>query len=195
MKIVKLTAFILLLSVIIGAFTACLVTKEPDAEPEKNKSNIENEYQAEFFNSSYTSYSSFLDENRIYAYYKENGEYYLEENAPKSRTYIIEDFETYREIFETSTNPSIDFDEEIVYYYMFRNWHSSDHYLDEISIIDDTLHIYVKEINTFAPNLHNSEKYNYGIPGGFSVKMKRTGVSNVEFHFECDICDNEGKID
>ncbi len=195
MKKVKFIALILLLSVIIGVFTGCLFTDEPP----KNKSNIENEYQAKLYysNSNFGVLDSFLNENRIYAGYQENDEYYLEENAPKSRTYIIEDLKTYREIFESkgALPDDLDFDEDILYLHIFRTWHSRDHYLDEISIIDDTLHIYIKDINTSIPNLLSIKQSHYGVADYFVVKMKRTGVSNVEFHLECDICDNEGKID
>ncbi len=189
MKSLKLTALILLISSLMGIFTGCLFTEGNNG----NKSNIEHEYQAYLTQKQYNSSkfsNSFLSNNKIYAKYKDgDGNYILEENAPKTRTFTVENPDAYKEIFTVYESGVMNFDEEILYLHIFRNWHYSKHYLDEISIIDDTLHIYIKDLNTTKPN-EDSSKYIYGLADCFIVKMKKTGVSKVEFHIECDICDS-----
>lgn len=98
-----------------------------------------------------------------------------DDTSPKSHTVVISTQEDYRKIFPKST-VEVDFDEQLVIFYTFRNCVSRRHLLKKIEKEDQTLKVYYKL------------KFNWGradttMPGQrcFMLVMDQTDFKDVEF--------------
>ncbi len=173
MKKVKLAALILLLSVTVSIFTGCtldedfikIFNKDFDENSNEDRLHIENESDAEMYDYE-VNYGMVLES--------------LFEDEEKNNIYVVADIDTYNEIFKEGIL-DVNFDEEIIYLHFYRRMHSGPHYLDEISIKDGVLHFYVKHIYKQAGGVSYKDK----IFGYYAIRMKKTDVSDFEFHMDC----------
>ena len=171
---------ILLLATVIGIFTGCTNIYSIHKHSAEMYSQVQD-----------WILPSFLEENKIRGVgyknpdYIENDydnpfpapEYIQDENAPKNRTFLIDNQETFDSIFKENTL-SVDFDNEIVCLYIFCNCTPNTKYIiDEISVNNEKASIcYKSKIRLFSP-LDTTNPY----PRCLIVKMDKSNISAVEF--------------
>lgn len=127
---------------------------------------------------------AFLDDNKVYGAYYVNpacledsdeyiSEYYQDKESPKTRTFLIKDKETYKEIFYDDAL-NVNFEKEMLVLHIFTKHHPRGYNLKEIRVQDDTLEIDIK--------VDSSRRADAVRPGQSFVviKMKKLDVSNVE---------------
>ena len=126
---------------------------------------------------------SFLNENRVKAYYPNDnyvyGENYrliYEETAPSSRVFIITDEDEYNRIF-TNSPLDIDFESKIIILYIFPKSNTRDYKLKKIELKDKTLTVEIrlewkwKDVNDGC------------MPGPecVAIKMNKAEINEVKF--------------
>ena len=146
-----------------------------------------NKYHAEMYSTSENLVlSTFLEDNKVRGSYYKNpdyidgeddpaDEYYYDESSPKSRTFIIDDQETFDSIF-IKDKFQVDFSKKTVYLYIFADVNPSlEYYVYNVSVEEETVNIYFK--------LRNSNKKGSTSPYQrcLIVIMDKTDTSNVEF--------------
>ncbi len=145
-----------------------------------------NKYDAEMYSASEEwILTSFLAENKVKgAYYKNpdyvegfddtSEEYYYDETSPENRTFIIKDQETYNTIFRQNAL-TVDFDEEMVYLYVFADiYPNRTYYIEKISL-EEKVYIY------FRLEKNNKKDASAPYQRCLIVKMVKNDISNVEF--------------
>ena len=125
----------------------------------------------------------FLNENRVfYAYYPDNeseGEFFLELNEPRTKTFIVTTEEEYRNLFP-SDPIDVDFEKEMVILYISATAYpqkTREHYLKKAVLCDDVLTVTVK------PEPNGEEILDYGgtYPRCFALKMEKAEITEVIF--------------
>ena len=125
---------------------------------------------------------SFLNENRVKAYYPndnyvygENDAFIYEETAPSSRVFIITDEDEYNRIF-TNSPLDIDFESKIIILYIFPKSHVRDYKLKKIELKDKILTV----------EMRMEWKWNVKdgcMPGPecVAIKMNKAEIDEVKF--------------
>ena len=180
MKIIKLTALSLLLCIIFTTFTGCASLRTMY-------------YGAELYGYLNKSVRSEFAENNIVDYYTSKPK---EEDIPSSRTFIINDNETFNEVFETAPF-EVDFQKETVYVCTFITYRRT-YVLDDISIEDGCVNIYLSSgnfsISGFSKN-DDDKVYGYApYQHWTAVKMKKQGDYNVKFFIRSEGYDRYSKF-
>ena len=134
---------------------------------------------------------SFLDEHKLLGVAYKNPDYvegvddyseqyYTDYEAPINRTFIVNDEEAYDKIFKENTL-KVDFDEEIVFLYIFADCSPSQKYIiDDISVESEKVSIYFQFNSNFRSligYIGSTSPY----PRCLVVKMDKIDVDNVEF--------------
>ena len=152
-NIVKVLAVLLLVSIIVGAFSGCAQIF----------------YCAKIFDSvGNLVLSSFKESNPIYSSRKNP-------NAPRSRSFIITDKASCDTIFDESAF-DIDFDREVILLCTFSNCYIRRYYLDKISIQDGKATVYVRMQRRNIPD--SVVVYQRWI----AERMRKVEIETVEFY-------------
>lgn len=141
-----------------------------------------NKYNAVLYNHADKWISEdFLDNNRVKAYYRnenyiegEDDKYIYDDEAPRSRTFIITDQDRFSEIF-SKYDKSIDFDSELVVLYIFSDVSPRDYKIKKIYYENQALTIQIK--------LENTNKKDSVMPYQrcIMIKMKKLEIESVNF--------------
>ena len=116
------------------------------------------------------------DYNQEIQYDNENwvSKYYYDENAPKTRTFIIKDENTFNEIF-TENSMDVNFEKEMVILFIKRDVCPRDCYL--LSISNNNGKLTFKYMHKFSTGNDTVQPY----PRCIAVKMKKMDITSVEF--------------
>ena len=197
MRIIKFTALAILVCMIFTAFTGCAYLDglfgnddadnatddnchENEENEEKNESVIF--WQAEIYGYVNDSISSeFAENNKIkVAYEYDDPE---RENAPETLTFIVNDKETFDEIFAEAPF-DVDFENEtvIVHSRMSTISHLTDYLIDDISVNGEYAEI------IFGGNVEEDEIHGvYPSQRWFVIKMNKADFTNITFHYRRQI--------
>ena len=124
---------------------------------------------------------SFLNENRVKAYYPndnyvygENDRLIYEETAPSSRVFIITDEDEYNRIF-TNSPLDIDFESKIIILYIFPKSNTRDYKLKRMELKDRIL--------TVEMRLERTKAKDGCMPGPecVAIKMNKAEIDEVKF--------------
>lgn len=150
----KIVAFILLLSIAVGAFSGCAQIF----------------YGARIYDD--------IDKNLVLDTFRWNNPIYVTtENPshPDSRSFVIADKATYDTVFVDSAF-DINFDREMILLCTFSNWHHRPYYLDKISIKDGKATVYIRMQRR---NVNDCcQVYQKWI----AVRMRKVDIDSVEFY-------------
>ena len=189
MRIIKFTAFAILICMIFTAFTGCayfdgLFGKDDagDATDDNCHENEENEsvifWQAEIYGYANDSIrDEFAENNKIKGLYEYNDP--DRENAPETLTFIINDDETFDEMFVNAPF-EVDFEKETVFLYSVCSVIPTKEYsVDDITVDGERIYI---DIHPITPKGSPDGSYGCQIfQRWIAVKMKKIDVTEVSF--------------
>lgn len=147
-----------------------------------------NRYGAKLYNGDVNTYhgvrEEFIDQNRVYGAYYFNSECledsdesteisYRDNEAPETRTFLIKDEETFKEIFYEDAL-DVNFEEEMLVLHIFCVHHVRDYYLKNVTVKGDTLKIEIGVQIGFIANAAIRGSWKYVV-----VKMKKLDIDEA----------------
>lgn len=147
-----------------------------------------NRYGAKLYNGNVNTYGAvreeFIDQNRVYGAYYFNSEC-LEDSdestekdiqdkeSPKTRTFLIKDEETFKEIFYEDAL-DVNFEEEMLVLHIFRVNHVRDYSLKNITVKGKQVEIEIGLSNSFTAHAAIRGSWHYVV-----IKMKKLDVDKA----------------
>ena len=198
MKIIKFTALAILLCIIFTAFTGCAYfdglfgkddagdATDDNCHEDQEKDNLATEpsesvifWQAEFCGYANDSIiDEFAENNKLKGIYALNDP--ERENAPKTLTFIVDDKETFDEIFADAPF-EVDFEKEIIYAHKLVMYDARELVLKDISVEDDCVNIYYT--GKFSSDIGDRAATCNPYQRWIVVKMRKTNSTNVNFYW------------
>ena len=128
---------------------------------------------------------SFLDENRVRGVFyvdpdaivgPDGPQGYTDKTSPSERIFIIDNQDTFNDIFKENTL-TVDFEKEIVYLYIFNDCSPRKYFIKNIKIEGEQLYIYYRLERRYDGRRDSVEPYQRCL----TVVMEKTDTVSVEF--------------